>query len=483
MILRCVMFNRKAYVFLMEMFKTKNLTSGSPLKLIFTFSIPILISNLFQQLYSMVDAIFIGNFIGTDALAGVTASSFLLFCVFGFVYGISTGCAIILARKFGAKSSAGMKLCIVNSIYILIIVGAILTILSVLSCSWMLKFLNSPPEIMPYAQTYTLISFASILPIMAYNMFSQLLRSIGDNKAALLFLVFSVILNIVLDYLFVAVFHFSVTGAAFATTISEMISAICCIIYLFKKYEFTRPSRKYLKLNRTFFFYQLKLGIPMAFECSVCGVGLLFLQQAINSMGPCFVAGFGIAMRIEDLIITTFLALAHSASVFVSQNFGAKKFIRIKKGASKALLIGLVFCAIFIIIFLALWDFFVQLFINNEQSTLEAISKIKLAAHRYMDITLLHYPALCCLIILRSVVQSLGKTFIPLCGSIIELLARAFGAFVLGFFFHYDGICYATILAWWLAFVPMMFSFVNNIKKLLKNSKSFENADPKVNIT
>lgn len=461
----------------MAIFKTQNLTSGNPLKLIFIFSIPILISSLIQQFYAMVDSIFIGKFVGTNALAGVTASSFLLFLIFGFVFGISNGCSIILARKFGAKSEPGMKLCLMNSIYILIFISLILTTVGILTSNQILKILNSPPEIIQYAQTYTIIGYASIFPVMAYNMFSQLLRSLGDNKAALFFLICSVVLNIILDCLFIIIFNFAVAGAAFATTISEFISAICCIIYLFKKYKFTRPTKRYLKLNKTFFFAQLKLGVPIAFECSVCCIGLLILQRAVNTLGPTFVAGFGIAMRIEDLLITTFIALASSASVFVSQNFGAKKFIRIKKGTSATLLIGSFFCAIFIVIFLTSWDFFVQLFIN-EQATISDISKIKLAAQRYIDISLLHYPVLCGLIILRNVVQSLGKTFVPLCGGFIELLARAFGAFILTQFFQYDGICYATILAWWLAFIPMAFSYLNNIRKLLKNPKIFEKTDP-----
>ena len=168
---------------------TKNLTSGSPLKLIFSFSIPILIGNLIQQLYAMVDSIFIGKFVGTDALAGVTASSFLIFFVFGFVFGISSGCAIILARKFGAKSEPGMKFCVMNSLYILFLISFVLTIVGVLSTTWSLKMLKTPIEIIGHAKTYTIINYSGIFAIMAYNMFSQLLRSLGDNKAALFFLI------------------------------------------------------------------------------------------------------------------------------------------------------------------------------------------------------------------------------------------------------------------------------------------------------
>lgn len=455
----------------------KNLTSGNPLKLLFKFSIPVLISGLIQQLYSIIDSIFIGKFAGTNALAGVTASSFLIFLIFGFLFGISSGCAIILARKFGAKSKPGMKLCVASSLHILLLISIVFTIVGVLSATWSLKMLSTPAEILNHARTYTLINYSGIFAMMAYNMFSQLLRSLGDNNAALFFLICACVLNVALDALFVIVFDFAVAGAAFATVISETISGVCCAIYMFKKYRFICPTKRYLKFNRTFFFAQLKLGVPIAFETSVCCIGLLILQRAINELGPAFVAGFGIAMRIEDLLIVTILALSTSASVFTAQNFGAKKFKRIKKGTSSALLISLAFCALFILLFLTSWDFFVQLFIDKA-TPLNEIAQVKLAAKRYIDITLLHYPVLCGLIILRNIIQSLGKTLIPVCGGFIELVARAFGAFVLGKFFHYDGICFATILAWWAAFIPMVFSYLNNIRKLIKNPKPFQKNDP-----
>lgn len=456
---------------------TKSLTSGNPLKLIFNFSIPILLGNLIQQFYIMIDSIFIGKFVGIDAFAGITSANFLIFLIFGFAIGISTGCAIILARKFGAKSTPGMKFCVVNSLYILLIISIILTILGVFSAKWSLNLLKTPPKIMPYATIYTLINYYGTIALMAYNMFSQLLRSLGDNKAALFFLIVSSVLNIALDFLFVVIFKFGVAGAAVATITSEALSAFFCIFYMFKRYKFTRPTKRYLKLNKPFFFTQLKIGVPIAFECSVCAIGLLILQQAVNSTGQTFVAGFGIAMRIEDLLLTTFFAITTAASVFTAQNFGAKKFLRIKTGTLAALFIGIICCVIFYLIVFTSWDFLVKLFINQNTTSTNEITQIKLSSRRYIDIVLIHYPILSSLMILRGIVQSLGKTLIPVCGGFIELFARLFGAMVLSKLFHYDGICYATILAWWLAFIPIMCSYLNNVKKLIKNPNSFTN-DP-----
>lgn len=448
---------------------TKILTSGNPAKLIFNFSIPILIGNLIQQLYHMIDSMFIGKFVGLNAFAGVSVSSFLMFLIFNFTFGISNGCSIVLAQRFGAKSDTGVKLSIANAIYIFALISVIMTILGIAVAPLVLRLLDTPQVVFEFAHTYTIINFSGIVAIMGYNMFSQILRAIGDNKAALAFLIFSSILNIVLDWLGVAVLKAGVAGAAFATIISQAISAVCCVFYLFKRYSFTRPQKIHWKLNKKFFLKQLQLGLPIAFEFSVCGIGLLILQKAVNKLGPDIMSGFAIAMKIEDLIIVTFFAIAASASVFTAQNFGAQKIKRIKQGTKASLIIGFLSCLFFCVVFMFFWDNFVQLFINQSDLLIKNnISQVKFAAKRYIDVIILHYPILCVLIIVRNIVQSLGKTLIPLCGSLAETVVRTLTLAFSSVFLSYDSICYATVFAWYVACIMVVCSYIRNIRKLSK---------------
>ncbi len=449
----------------------KVLTSGNPFKQILNFTIPILIGNLIQQFYAMIDSMFVGQYVGMDAFTGVSNSSYLNFLIFGFVFGISNGCSIILAQKFGAKSKHGVKICITSSIYIYILISIITTIVSILTLDPTLNYLNTPIEILDYSKKYAIINYAGIFAIMGYNLFSQMLRSFGDNMAALVFLIISSVLNAGLDWLFVAILKFGVEGAAIATIIAEALSAVLSAIYMFYKHPFARPSRKHWKFNKFFFLKQLKLGLPIAFETSVCAVGLLILQRAVNELGSIYISGFAIAMKIEDLLIVVFFALANAASVFTAQNFGAAKYSRIKQGARASILIGLICCFFCAILFLTSWDLFVKLFINEADVLQSDIEQVKLASKRYIDIVLLHYPGLCLLIILRNVVQSLGKTLIPFLGSVAEVIARIFGAVVLGKILKYDGICYCTILSWYLALILILSSYFSNMNRLNKHQQ------------
>ena len=447
---------------------TKNLTQGHPLKLMITFSIPILIGNLIQQFYHLVDSIFVSQFISLSAFSGVNVASFLIFLVFGFVFGMCTGCSIILAQRFGAKSKPGIKLSIVNAIYVYIFITISLTIISLVTLDPVLNLMGTPAEIKLHAKTYAAINFIGIFAVAAYNLFSQILRAIGDNLAALFFLIISAILNIILDFLAIAVLNLGVSGTAIATITSQIISAAACIIYTFTKYKFTRPEKIYWNFKKTFFFKQLQIGFPIALECSVCAVGLLILQKAVNKLGPNIIAGFAIAMRIEDLIITVFFAIASAAAVFTAQNLGAKQFKRIQYGTRSAMLLCFLTCIIFSIIFLLWWDTFVKFFINRTEQLSENVMYVKLAARTYINIVLIHYIILGALIILRNIVQSLGKTLIPMCGGFAELIARTFGAIILTKLFHYNGICFATILAWWSAFILVIcayFYYTHKFKK------------------
>ena len=451
----------------------KDMTKGNPLKLISTFTIPFLIGNLIQQFYVLISTIFVSVFVGPQALGGVGIASTISFVMFGFAVGSCNGFCIVLAQRFGAKRKKGIKISVATSMHLYIVFTIFITIVSILLTKPILKLIDTPPENFEHAYTFAIISYCGTFSQVAYNLFSGMLRSVGDNKTPLIFLIISAGLNICFDFLTVGYLQMGTKGAALSTIAAQTISSIPCLIFIYKHYPFMWPSKKEWKINRNYILAQIKIGIPMGLEFSVTGIGLILLQKAVNKFGKDIIAGFAIAMRVENLIIASFIALATATATFTAQNFGAQNFIRIKQGARSTLIIGAFLCVVFGGILMLLWDQITGLYLlTNDPSTTE-ISKItiKKAARQYIDIAIFNFPILCILITFRSLIQATNKTLIPLLAGFCELLMRTIGAFILSSFIGYIGICLSPICAWWGAFFMVIIAYFVNIKKLLKKQK------------
>lgn len=438
----------------------KEMTHGKSTKLIFLFMIPLLIGHIIQQLYNMTDLIIVGKFVGVNALAGVGVAGSLLFMSIGFIIGLCNGFSVVLAQRFGAKSKVGVRRCITTSIYLSLFFTIIITIFMAVFAHSFLLLLNTPDEIIDSALTYILILSYGTFAVISYNLFSGMLRSIGDSKTPLYFLIFAAILNIFLDYITIAIFNLGVTGSAISTVTSQIISSVLCAAYMFKKYKLLRPKKSDWKIKWAYVWVHIKIALPMALEFAVTSVGIIILQGAINSLGPNIVAGFTAAMKIENLIIAAFIALASAVATYTAQNFGAKNYQRIVSGAKSNIIIGMTLCLIFSLLLFFFWDVFVGFFVS------EGNFEVKSAARQYMLIAILNYPVLCLLITFRSLVQSLGRTIAPILAGFSEVFMRSLGAFSLVSLFGYTGVCFSPILSWYAAFIIIIISYAFGLKKL-----------------
>ena len=460
---------------------TKDMTIGNPLKLIANFTVPFLIGNLVQQFYYIISSIFVSVYVGPAALGGVGISSTVLFVTFGFVVGACNGFCITLAHRFGAKRKKGIKLSVASSVYLYLAVTILITIVGVLITKPILNLIDTPAENFHHAYIFTIIHFLGCFSLIAYNLLSGFLRSVGDNKTPLFFLIISVILNIILDFITVVILNLKTAGTAISIVISQAICCIPCLIFIYKKYSFMWPTKKEFKINRGYITAQTKIGLPMGLEFSITGIGIIILQKAVNKFGENIIAGFTIAMRIEDLIIAVFIALATATATFTAQNYGAKKYERIKKGAHASSLIGIFLCIVFSIFLLILWDPIINLFLSNDfTTTQETKNLIQDAAKQYIDIAIFNFPVLCLLLIFRSIVLSLNKTLIPVLSGFCELIMRIFGAFFLTKIFGYVGICWTPSCSWYVTFLMVIISYFTSIIKLLKKQK---NSNPQINLS
>lgn len=444
---------------------TNDMTVGNPTKLVIKFIIPLLLGNIFQQFYSMVDTIIVGKFVGTEALAGVGSTGAINFFILGFAMGMTNGFAVPIAQAFGANDDNRVRHYVVMSGYLTIIVGAIITILSVFSLDWILTATKTPEDIFKYAYNYMVIILLGIITNMAYNMTASILRALGDSKTPLYFLILASFLNIVLDFIFILPFNMGASGAALATVLSQGLSALLCIVYMHKKFQVLKMKKCDFVFKKRSASKLLNIGFPMAFQFSVIALGSILLQSAVNSLGTIAVASYTVCCRIEQLAIQPFSTLGIAATNYTGQNLGAGKLDRIKEGMKKMTIIGIwitVICCIIIYLFnIPL----INLFITDTQDKTLIIQNVRL----YLLWACSFFIPLMLLILYRSCIQGMGDTVFPMVASVVELLGRVIVA--IGFVgkLGYLAISLACPAAWFGASLVLVPAYFHNIKKLNKN--------------
>lgn len=311
------------------------MTTGSPTKLIILYSLPILIGNLFQQMYSMVDTIIVGKFLGTNALAAVGSTGPMNFLVLGFLFGLTSGFAVVTAQRFGAKDKDGLRRSVAMNIKLNFYSAVVLTLLSCLLTSPVLKVINTPSEIFTDAFNYIFIIFAGIGATVLYNACSCVLRSVGDSKSPLVFLIISSLLNIVLDIVFIYNLNMGVSGAAWATVISQLFSGILSFIWIVIKFPELHVTRKDFAPNKQFTIQHLKIGLNMGFQFSITAIGVVILQGALNVFGPIKIAGYTAAQKVSSLVTVAAGTFGVTMANYGGQNLGAARIDRIKDGTDR----------------------------------------------------------------------------------------------------------------------------------------------------
>ena len=440
---------------------TKDMTQGSPVRHILLFSIPLLIGNVFQQFYSMVDTIIVGRFVGVDALAAVGSTGSLVFLINGFALGLTSGFSVMVSQRFGANDEKGLRKAVSSSVVLCTALVIILTTISLIAAKPLLHLMNTPDNIFNDAYTYVAIIFAGIITTVAYNMMASILRALGDSKSPLYFLIISSVLNIILDLVFIINFKMGVAGAAYATIISQGVSAILCFIYILKKYTILKLAREDYNVKKSIYIRHLKIGIPMALQFSITALGLLTVQGALNVLGSTVIAAYTASSKALQLVMQPAVTYGVTMATYCGQNLGAKRYDRISDGVNKAVKISIITSLIAGFVLIAFGTQFVKLFIDNPDAQIIAYSK------QVLTISGIFFIPLGLIFIFRNALQGIGESFVPMMAGVAELGARALVAFTLPSFLGFFGICLADPVAWIAAAVPLAIYYYITIKKLL----------------
>lgn len=437
------------------------MTTGNPVKLILFFSIPLLIGNVFQQFYSMVDTIIVGRYVEVQALAAVGVTGSLSFLILGFTFGLTGGFSVIIAQRFGANDEDGLRKSVATSTILSIISTIIITLASMLSAKPVLSLMNTPDDIINDATIYIIIIYAGTCATVFYNMIAGILRSLGDSKTPLYFLILSSILNIILDLFFILNFNMGVRGAAYATVIAQGISDILCLIYALKKYPILRLKKEDWIWDKNFALKHLNVGIPMALQFSITATGVMVLQTALNAFGSTVIAAYTAASKVEQIVTQPGISFGTTMATYCGQNLGAGKYDRIKEGVKKGSIITIMVSIIAAVVLFVFGKSLSTLFISSDQ--IEALNYSK----QYLNTVAAFLPILGMLFIYRNSLQGIGDAFIPMMAGVAELVARVIVAFTLPAFIGYIGICLASPFAWIGATIPMAIKYRILIKRML----------------
>lgn len=442
---------------------TKDMTTGSPVKLILFFSIPLLIGNIFQQFYSMVDTIIVGRFLGVKALAAVGSTGSMSFLILGFVLGLCSGFSVLISQKFGANDNEGLREAVASSIILSVIMAIIITIISIFTAKPLLHLMNTPNDIINDSYSYIVVIYAGTTAAFFYNMISSILRALGDSKTPLYFLIVSSILNIILDLVFIINFKMGVAGAAYATVIAQGVAGLLCLIYTSKKFPMLKLEKKHFIAGTKHFVNHLKIGIPMALQFSITALGVIILQAAINSFGSNVVAAHTAASKVEQLVMQPSITFGVTMATYCAQNLGAGNIERIKEGVKKCTMINIVIGLISGSILILFGEFFIKMFVSNADKSVIDTAKL------YLTTVSIFFIPLSLIFVYRNTLQGMGYTFVPMMAGVYELLARTVVAFTLPAFIGYLGICIASPVAWFSASIPLAFDYRRKINILLND--------------
>lgn len=442
---------------------TKDMTSSSPLKLILTFSVPLLIGNIFQQLYNMVDTLIVGRYLGVDALAGVGSTASVSFLVIGFIMGMTGGFGVLISQRFGAHDYNGMKRAVASAIILSVVLTVIITALSTVFAHPLLRFMQTPIEFYNYAYDYIIIIFAGSAAAMFYNILSSILRALGDSRTPLYFLIISSFINIILDIAFIGYCNMGVAGAAWATVTSQAVSGLLCLIYMKKRFPILKIPRSAWAFDPGLILRHLQLGFPMALQFCVIAIGSIILQGALNNMGSNIVAAYTAGNKVEQICMQPLATFGLTMATYCGQNLGARRIDRIKAGVKSCFVLSLVTALLGAALLIPFGGYICRIFFK------ENIPQVTEMAHTYLIICSAFFPALGLLFLYRNALQGMGSSLVPLFAGICELVMRVICAEFLSQHIGYIGLCLAGPMAWVAAAVPLAVMYYIRINRLCKN--------------
>ena len=444
--------------------RIKNMTEGRPLSLIVTFALPLMLGNIFQQLYTVVDTMVVGKALGVDALAALGATDWLYWMVLGMIQGVTQGFAILMAKEFGAKRHESLRSVIGCSASLAAVCAALFLAASHLAARPALTLLNTPNEIMGDALLYLRIMFSGLPIVMAYNLLACILRSLGDSRTPLNAMIVAALTNIALDLLFVLIFRWGIAGAAAATLIAQFCSSVFCFLRL-RKIDFLAMKREHFQPRSQLSLRLLSLGWPMALQNVMIAVGGMIIQTVVNGYGVAFIAGFTATNKLYGVLEVAATSYGYAMITYVGQNLGANRLDRIRSGMRCAILVAIATSAVIGTAMILLGESVVSLFISG---TPAEVAQATDTAYRYLVIMSLCLPVLYILHVTRSAVQGAGNTVLPMVSGIAEFFMRTLGVLLLPPFIGETGIFIAEVLAWLgadMILIPSYFITLNQVTR------------------
>ena len=438
------------------------MTVGKPMKMLLNFTIPVFVGNVFQQLYSMADAVIVGKFVGTKGLAAVGATGTINFLIIGFLMGLTTGFTVLTSQKFGAGRMEEMRKTVGNAAILSAVVAAVMTAVSMLGMHRLLIFMHTPEDIFDGAYGYIMIICAGIFTQVLYNLVSSVLRALGNSKTPLYFLILAAGLNIVLDLVFIIFFHWGAPGAAWATVISQGISGLLCLVYIWKAVPELKLKKEDWRFEPGIAGKQISVGIPMGLQYSITAIGTMMVQSSLNILGSYAVAAFTAGNKIENIFTQAFVAIGTTISTYNAQNIGAGKLDRVRQGFRSTDVIGCVYAVVAGFILFFAGKYFSYLFISDNAAVVIPMVDTYL---RCVGMFLIPLYVVNCY---RNGYQGMGYGLLPMLSGVAELFGRGVMAIIAANKKSYLLACMASPFAWIVATVLLIVLYFYVMKDMKK---------------
>lgn len=437
----------------------KTLTEGSPARLIFAFTMPLILGNIFQQLYAFVDTLLVGRFLGVDALASVGCTGSVLFLITGFVIGLTTGLSIYTGQRFGARDAAGVRQSAAACFCICVGISIILTVLGSLLVRPILLLMQTPPEIIEGAVAFLRPVFLLTVCTVALMMQTNLLRALGDSQRPTIILAVAISINIAMEAFFLLVLQWGVWGAGLAMVLSQGIGALIALGYIALRVPLLHPRREDFCLTWHIIWEHLRIGLPMGFQASIIAIGAVILQVALNGLGPVAIAAYAAAQKVDTIAMMPMMSFGTAMAAYTAQNFGARKFDRIRKGVRQCIYMSVGFSLVAGALIIWAAPFLMQLFVSAKETEVIAGGSL------YLTVNGLTYWILSLLFIFRFTLQGLGQSVAPTIAGVMELFMRSTAGIVLVQWLGLLGACLGNPMAWLGSCLPLLIAYTWTVRK------------------
>ena len=439
-----------------------DMTTGNSARKIFFFSLPLLIGTVFQQVYNLADSAIVGKILGTNPFAAVGLTGSITFFVLGLVFGSCSGFAIPVAQDFGAKNEAGVRRCVANIVWIGVVFAILMTAITVPLTKQILVWMDVPGELMGYAYDYLVWIFVGLGAQMMYNLLASIIRSLGDSKTPLYFLIVCSVLNIGLDIFCIRNLNMGVKGAAIATGVAQLISGVACLIYMVKKFPMLRLTRADMKLHLPTVKRLIGIGLPMGLQFSITAIGSIILQKSVNNLGTQIIASVSAASKVQTLVMSPMDAFGVSMATFTCQNYGARRLDRVRRATKEVTLMLWAYSVIAFCVFFFGSKFIVLMFVDPTETQIIQL------VHQFVTINGAFYPVLSLIYVYRNTLQGVGYSKAAMLAGLFELIARTLMGLFIVPKLGYTAVCFAHPFAWFMAdliLIPLYIALLSDKKQ------------------